>query len=211
MLRMDRERKPDRDGYLDFKNSIANGNDELQNRALDEFNAQREQHPGRLTTTLAHYMDMYIVEKLDEQEHGRDPEKIAREAEKKISAVHYRDIRQKAVNRINRLINVWDKDRDLSSMSFIVMYDFQLGKGIAERQKEHPDETHGQSWFQVRRDMESRYVDYRIGMKTKLDSAIDKVAHYARVNDAKALAEQYEAVRKVREQERREMDHDHER
>jgi hypothetical protein len=206
MLSMESDPKPDRDGYMDFKTSIENGNTDLQNRAVDEFNQQREQHPDRLTTTLACYMDMHIIEKLKDRVHSDDPNEIARDSEKRLGFVRDRLIRQQGINRINRLLDVWAKGRDMWDMNHIERYEFDLKRGIEKRQSENPGETKGQSWFHARRGMENNYVNFQISRKMHLDRAIDKVVHYARVREARALAEQLQYVQKLKEREKQNRD-----
>jgi len=208
MLSMESDPKPDRDGYMDFKTSIENGNTDLQNRAVDEFNRQREQHPSRLTTTLACYMDMQIIEKLELLVHRENSDEIARDSEKRLGFVRDRLIRQQAIKRINRLLDVWEKGRDLSYMDYIEIYEHKLERAIEKRQTENPAETMGQSWFHAKRSVENNYVNFEISRKKHLDRAIDKVVHYARVREARALSEQLEYVRKINEREKRDRDHE---
>lgn len=209
MLFMEGDPRPDRDGYLDFKTAIENGNSELKSRAAAEFDQQREQHPSRLTTTLACYMELEIIEELSRREDRYDANDIYHESEKRLAPVQERTIRQQAINRINRLLNVWDKDRSASWMNHIELYDYNLRRGIEKRQSENAGEKHSESWFHAKRDIDNRYLKFQMGLKAHLDRAIDKTVYYARVKQAKALAEQFDDVRRLRQREQ--PDHDRER
>jgi hypothetical protein len=205
---MENDQAPDRDGYLDFKTSIENGNTELKSRAAAEFRQQRELHPDRLTTKLARYMDMHIIEELSDNLLRYDPNDIFHDGEKRLAFIRDRIIRQQATKRINRLLDAWDNDRSVSDMSHIELYEYDLRDAIEKRQSANPGEKQTQSWFHAKRDMDSRYLNFQMGLKAHLDRAIDKVVEYARAREARAVLEQYEAEQKLKQMEQRNRERD---
>jgi hypothetical protein len=198
---MDRENKPDREGYLGFKDAIDNGNEALRRRAGALWRAEKPP-----TTVVAQYLDLYLTEKFaDNHFEPAKYKQIEDRASKRVSEIKNPALREKFAKRIERLSNAWFSARSGALLSYCELTFDDLKWETAARQSAKPHETEGQSWFYLKRDIEGRHLDYLDHVRTKFERAVDRqisralgVEAKTRAAAAQDLARQFAASRHAR-------------
>jgi len=217
------ERKPDREGYLGFKDAINNGNEALNKRATALW--LKELTPN---SELAHYASVYVKEvsiNSDADAEYSTHRHIA-EAAKRLTYLRDPAVKERTWKRFERLSKACDNAIKTAFLKYDELNRDGLKTQTAARQLANPHETESQSWFNVKEDIVSTHLwccshlqlKFENAVDTQIMIAFDKQTSRARGSEAKgraatALDRARQATARFKQQEhgRAENDNDRER
>ena len=164
MHSMERDKRPDREGYLDFKLAIENGNEELKNRAERKFSEDRDKGADQ-RSTLSWYYDLWFAEEhLEPYALGDElREKMFRDADERTGQINDPEIRARTWAAAKERIEVWDDKRFQQSCNHIETCEWSIKKKAAKRQAENPNEREAESWFWAKFRTEQGWVSLPLG------------------------------------------------
>lgn len=170
---MEGDPKPDREGYLDFKLAVDEGDFALHLRAAQEW----QKDPVRPQTTLAHYFQLLANErKLDSLFIGREHEdQLVGFSEDLLEEIRDDAVRQKARENVSKRLTYWWIGRFRASVDFLVAHESEIRAEVAMRQRSNPGETEAQSWFWAKLANESDHIDYLYGLRMKAERDIKHI------------------------------------
>jgi len=185
---MGRDQRPDREGYLDFKLALENGDEVLKNRAASEYS--RDKDSGQ-RTALAWYYDLWLAEEQQVPDALSDQrrESIIRDAKERLALINDPAVREETAARIKDRIEEWDGERFLSCGFYRETCEERIRDRIGQRQARDPDEREAESWFVAKFEIERGWVTYLADLEGDLNAGITHALEEARERDAKALAE----------------------
>jgi hypothetical protein len=180
---MARENKPDRNGYLGFREAVDKfGNTALVQRAINEW---REMP---MNSELAQYYHLFLTERAinnhytpSEYKHFLDT------ASKRLPEIRDPDLRKTIANRIERLTDGFHG----AIKTTLLLYkriDANLPQSVASRQRQHPHETEGQAWFELKRHFDHQQLNHLNQLKSRYERAVDKQVSRALGLEAKTRA-----------------------
>jgi hypothetical protein len=175
---MEGDQKPDREGYLDFKLAVENGDETLQGRAAREW----KEDPHSPKTVSAWYFDLLSAETLtlDRALSPHHREDIAGDAGRRAVLISDPGIREQATKEIAKRIESWDGERRLSRFDFLEDYEWKIKEGVAKRQAENPGEREAESWFWAKHGAEHDYLGYLHRIEDEVKGEIKKIIGDAR-------------------------------
>ena len=176
--------KPDREGYLDYKAKVENGNVALEQRA--ELDC--EKNPDTWSTALACYYNLHLTEKNIAQSLQKRDHDIIRETEPRLKHIRHAAVRKEVSGSLEKLAKSWDAAKFGSHDDHLKQCDTSLKKAIAERQTKNAGEPPGRSWFWAELDVESRHLGALKQYDKQLNEAVDLRIEGARAAEAKSLA-----------------------
>lgn len=178
--------RPDREGYLDYKAKVENGNFPLEQRAELEC----EKYPDAPSTALACYYNLHHVEKDIVRNLQTDAHQVIKETAPRLQHIRHEAARQEVSGKIGKLAQSWYAAKSAAHQAHIQSRDSSLKNGIAKRQAEHPGESAGEAWYWAKLDIETRHRDALKQHDRKLHEGIDNWIEGARAAEAKSLAAQ---------------------
>jgi len=213
------ELKPDREGYLGFKEAIKNGNEALYKRAtalwFKEPTAKSE---------LAHYASVYVQEGYINRDGEYSTRGHIAEATKRLT--HLRDpvLEKRIGRRFERLSKACDNAVKRAFLKYDELNRDDLKAQTAARQLANPHETESQSWFNVKRDVVTAHLSdlghlqkkFENAVETQIMIAFDKKTSHTRGSEAKghaatALDRARQASARFKQQEQGRAENDNER
>ena len=162
------ERKPDREGYLGFKDAIDNGNEALNERATALW--RKELIP---TSELAHYANVYAEEaSISYYAEYSTLRRIAEEAKR---LIYLKDpaLTERIWKRFERLSKAYGNAMKTEVLKYDELNRDGLKTQIAARQRVNPHETESQSWFNVKQDIVSHHLWCCGHLRRKFETAVD--------------------------------------
>lgn len=182
---MDREDKPDREGYLGFRKAVDDfGNKALAQRAVNEWH-----YNSPANSVLAQYYDLFLVERAINKHYiPSHRQEIAASASKRLPEIRNTDLRHKVSSRIERLTTGWAGAKLTARGHYEDLLPSVLKFHVTLRQSQHPQETEGQAWFQVKRDVDHHQLSYLDQLKERYEHAVDKQLSRALGSEAKTRA-----------------------
>ena len=155
---MENEEKPDREGYLDFKLRVEQGDLALQIRAGQDWHND----PDNPQAPLARYFELFATERhLDDMYDSREREdRLAREAQTQLARIRNDALRENTAEHVARRIEYWSAERFRESCNFLEVHESGVRRRAKERQAAHPGETEGQSWFVAKKKGVDVHLDY---------------------------------------------------
>jgi hypothetical protein len=158
----ERERQPDREGYLDYCRKIEAGEaDPSDSRA---------------------YRSMYRVERAVERALTPDPHGIVQLYELgSFQRLRRNDVRTVAVGAVIGVEKAWNSVRGREAADYREFHkanDFRYV--TAERRAEHPRETEGQAWFKAKSEVERKLLARLLVQSRLLGRQLDTIATRAR-------------------------------
>ena len=188
---MDRKQGPDRQGFLEFREAIKNGDKTLLRRA--ELERQKDgEYPQK---TLSHYYEALRAEALiDIKARSQDHrDQLVRNAEQRLAKIEDQAIRQRASRAVAERVEAWDNDRRQSHDRFVEMRDAKINGAVTRRQAhDHEDlpERVSESWFWAKCEIDGNYLAELETSQSAMQVDISQVIHDAHERDLKALEEQ---------------------
>lgn len=162
------ERKPDREGYLGFKEAIDSGNDALDRRAGALWWVEK---PPK--SELTHYYDLYLTEGFVRKHFDQfNCDVIEAYASKGMSSIRDPILREKIAKRVERLSEAWSSVK-LTDLPNYTKHGASKAR-VAARQAEHPSETESQAWFKVKREAAGKYLDHLDHLQEKFERAVGR-------------------------------------
>jgi hypothetical protein len=166
---MERERQPDRDGYLKFKRDLDASNEIPDEAFADWLTPGERGAPGQ-------YLDLYWDEKKVEGIHAEPVDQVLKDLQKDLPDLRDEEIPRKARGGVNNVLRAWQDDRARSHEDYVLQQHVEVDREVSRRQKEHPSETPGQSWFKVKvkmqRECAARLSEQRWDVEHALRKAI---------------------------------------
>lgn len=175
------DRRPDREGYLGFREAVHNGNDAVLRRAHEAWMNEKD----KPVSEMAQYYDMFSTH-AEIGGHWRDSKHTSiTDNQNKLEAIRNETARQQAAKRVERIAKAWESCKAQSEAHYIEVKDFTVKDRIRTRQEENLQETEGQSWFRVTHEYDRKYLDNLNNLDSRMNRAIDKAYTYAEKHDMK--------------------------
>lgn len=183
---MENEEKSDREGYLDFKLRVEQGDLALRLRAGQDWH----NNPDNPQAPLAQYFDLFSAERhLDSMYHDRDRlDRLAREAENQLVKIRNDTRRQKTAEHVASRIEYWSVARFRDSCNFLEIHEWDVRARAKERQAAHPGETEGQSWFAAKKEAIDVHLDHVHVLENRARRDITRIIDAAVERDRRELA-----------------------
>ena len=162
------ERKPDKEGYLGFKDAIKNGNEGLMERASELY--FKEDTPQ---SELAQYASVYIKEISITSNAQYSTRRHIAEALPRLKYLKDPALRERTWARFERLSKACDSAIKTASQKYDELNGSDLKSQTVARQLASPHETQSQSWFNVKRDIVSDHSWYLGHLKVKFENAVE--------------------------------------
>jgi hypothetical protein len=180
------ERSPDRDGYLEFRNAVNNGNEELLDRAREDW----ERGDGLARTGPGCYYELLCQERrLEDHKHG-DARALDAHMQEHVKEVGNPQLQQELSKNVRQRILEWDSQRRELLFRREIRNTVELAGETKERQAENPNEPENESWFWAKLAVDNRDEVQLIKCEQQLHRDIDRMfdaAHEMDQQHAKAL------------------------
>ncbi len=165
--------RPDREGYLDFKLAVENGDMMLQHRAALDWRLD----PVNLRTPHAWYFDLFCAETSAREDRMSKirQENIIHDAAQRVGRIDNSDVRLATAARIKERIEAWNYERFQSGRAHLKTCGWRIREHVAERQTANPRERESESWFWAKFRTEQHFLGYLIEIECDLKGEINKI------------------------------------
>ena len=183
---MNNDDRPDREGYLDFKLAVENGDVMLQHRAALEWRLD----PKNLRTPHAWYFDLFCAETSSREDRMSKirQENIIHDSAQRVGRIENPDVRLPTAARIKDRIGAWNNERFQSGYAHLKTCGWRITERVTERQTANPHERESESWFWAKYRTEQDLLGYLIEIERDLKGEINKIIEAAREQDRLEMA-----------------------
>jgi hypothetical protein len=181
---METEKNPDREGYLDFKRRVEDGDIMLDRRAGYEW----EKDPFDFQEPSAWYYVLRLTEQFQTRHRIADDkrEDSIRDAERRMALVSDATVRKQGYARIRERVDAWAEEREQLRRDHLETRERSIGERIATRQAAHPGERESESWFWAKYDTEQEHLGHLLEIGNKLRREMEGIAEVAREQESLA-------------------------
>jgi hypothetical protein len=174
---MEKEEKPDREGYLNFKVKVEQGDLALRLRAGQDWHNDSD-NPQ---TPLASYFELFCDERrLDAMYNSPErKEQVARNAATQLLRIRNDALLQKTAKDVAARIERWEQERFDQSCNFLEVHEWGVRRRAEQWQAAHPDATESQSWFAGKTEAIEAHLNHAHVLENTAVSDVQKIIEAA--------------------------------
>lgn len=184
------EERANREGYLDFKLRIEQGDVKLPSRASQVRHGDPE-HPQ---TTRARYFHLFAAERhLDSMFCNTERERlVTREAELHMLRIRNESLRQATAKHVASRLEYWRVGRFRETCNYLDVHEGDIKDRALRRRAANPGETEPESWFHAKQEAVDAHIDRLYLLENNARRDIQRIveAAVAREHLARAYEEQ---------------------
>lgn len=174
---MERERRPDREGYLDYRTRLENGDLELAARAATEWHDKRER-----SSASGQYFNLHFIEQAIERHQHENPDLLVQQYVQQLAGLT-EATRCEARAAMEKAAQSWSTERFRLHIDYLEVCEDGFEEEIAGRRTEHPDETEAEAWFQAKLSADEPYLSYLFRQRADLERKLQAIAEQALEKD----------------------------
>lgn len=174
---MERERPPDREGYLDYRTRLENGDLEIGARAAAEWHDKRERSsaPGQ-------YFNLHFIEQAIERHQHENPDLLVQQFAQQLAGLR-EATRREARAAMDKAAQSWSTERFRLHIDYLEVCEDGFEEEIASRRTGHPDETEAEAWFQAKLSIDEPYLSHLFRRSADLERKLQAIAEQALEKD----------------------------
>src|SRR5690349_4886769 len=190
---MQKERA-NREGYLDFKLRIEQGDVKLHSRAAQECD------PDHPQSALESYFQLFAAERrLDSLLCSTERERlVAREADQQMLRIRSEVLRQATAKHVASRMEYWRVGRFRETCNYLEVHEKDVKDRALQRQAANPCESEPQSWFHAKQEAVDAHLHQLHMLEKKARRDIQRIVEAAVARDPLAPSREEQRIDIVR-------------
>jgi hypothetical protein len=189
---MQEEERANREGYLEFKLRIEQGDVKLHSRAAQEWHDDPD-HPQ---TTRARYFQLFAAERrLDSMFLGTERERlVTREADQQLLRIRSEALRRATATHVASRMEYWRVGRFRETCNYLEVHETDVKERALQRQSANPGESEAESWFHAKQEAVDAHLHQLCMLEKKARRDIQRIIETAVTRDRSASAQEEQSI-----------------
>ncbi len=190
------EERANREGYLDFKLHIEQGDVKLHSGAAQEW----QDDPDHPQTARARYCQLFAAERrLDSLFCSTERERlVAREADQQNLRIRSEVLRQETAKHVASRMEYWRVGRFRETCNYLEVHEKDVKDRALQRQAANPRESDAESWFHAKQQAVDAHLHQLCILEEKARRDIQRIIETAVMRERSALAQEEQSIDIVR-------------
>jgi hypothetical protein len=186
------EERANREGYLEFKLRIEQGDVKLHSCAAQEWHDDPD-HPQ---TTRARYFQLFAAERrLDSLFCSTERERlVGREADQQMLRLRSEALRQATGTHVASRMEYWRVGRFRETCNYLEVHEGDVKDRALQREAAHPGESEPQSWFHAKQEAVDAHLDRLCLLEKKARRDIQRIIEAAVTRERRAPAREEQRI-----------------